>query len=108
MKKKTQNEVDDIFRNGNCELLDLYKNTTTKMKFKCSCGSISEITINSFMAGCRCANCRNERLKKTNIERYGVEFTSQRTDIKEDLLSGFKKHSQEKKLTIDNVCNTFE
>lgn len=108
MKKKTQEEVENIFKDGDCQLLDTYKNTMSVMKFKCSCGNESEISLNSFMKGCRCINCRKDRLVNTNIERYGVEHTSQRESTKEKVLSGLKEHIAEKTLKIDNVRKFFE
>lgn len=108
MKKKTQEEVENIFKDGNCELLDTYKNTMSVMKFKCSCGNESEISLNSFMKGCKCINCRKDRLVNTNIERYGVEHTSQRESTKDKVLAGFRKHIEEKKHTVEDIRKIFE
>jgi hypothetical protein len=103
VRKKTQAEVYDIFKNGNCELIDEYKNSMTKMKFKCSCGEISEISLNSFNAGCRCINCREKRLNETNMNKYGVAYVSQRPETKESTLAGIKKYIEDKKHTIESI-----
>jgi hypothetical protein len=45
-KKLTYEEVYTRFKEQNCELLDKeYKNSRTKLKYKCSCGNISFILL---------------------------------------------------------------
>ena len=51
-------EVKEIFKKGGCELLqDEYVSNLTPVKYKCSCGSESSITLNNFMKGSRCKSC---------------------------------------------------
>ena len=51
--------VYNYFKEHKCELLDTeYKNYDTKMKYKCNCGNISNITFDSFKQGTRCMNCK--------------------------------------------------
>lgn len=40
IRKFTQQEVEKIFENNNCKLLDNYKDARTSMKYKCVCGEI--------------------------------------------------------------------
>lgn len=65
-KKLTYEEVYTRFKEQNCELLDKeYKNSRTKLKYKCSCGNISFILLVDFMNGRRCNNCRIDRITST-------------------------------------------
>lgn len=51
-------EVKEIFKKGGCELLqDDYCSSLIPVKYKCSCGSESFITLNNFMKGSRCKIC---------------------------------------------------
>jgi len=51
-------DVYDQFEEQGCELLEKkYINNRTKMKYKCSCGNISEITFDYFKQGYRCEKC---------------------------------------------------
>lgn len=60
----TINEVKELFRQENCMLLEKdYINSTTKMKYQCSCGNESYITFSKFKQGQRCKRCVKERLK---------------------------------------------
>ena len=65
-------------------------------RFKCTCGNIIERNSNRIPKSCGCKkqyyiinaricnNCkeRQNKIKETNIERYGVEYSSQNQDIK--------------------------
>ena len=76
----------------------------------CSCGhpDIQQIKIADLKRGGRCPNCRNERLKATNMIRYGYEFVSQRPDKKESALSGIRKHIAEKKHTLEELIEFYQ
>lgn len=73
----------------------------TNISYMCRCGS-KEIIVKSFRVmwrngGAFCLECmakqRLENFKKTNMERYGKEFISQREDIKQQIIeSNIKKH----------------
>lgn len=74
MKKLTQEQVEKIFLDEGCELLDVYVNQRTKVKYRCSCGELSVITISDFKTGRRCG-CGN---KKHGIERrFEIEEVKQ-------------------------------
>lgn len=78
----------------------------------CSCGNTEPFTTTYCMFaqnGKRCNACRLNRMKKTNLERHGYEFVSQRPEMKESTLSGFRKYVQEeKKLTFSEVQAYFK
>lgn len=47
--------VKQHFKDNECELLeDTYINARTRMKYKCNCGNISNITLSDFKSGNRC------------------------------------------------------
>lgn len=80
MKKYTLEYVGQYFKDHDCKLLEEeYKNNSTKMKYMCSCGNISEISFASFKKGSRCKKCGtkrgSEKLKFTleHVEQYFEE-----------------------------------
>ncbi len=67
MKRKTINEVRDIFKSNNCQLLETtYINNRTPMRYKCYCGRIDYIRLDNFQKGSRCGECGREKTKKSN------------------------------------------
>ena len=64
-----------FFKDNDCELLETeYKNSKTKMRYKCSCGDISYINFNNFRQGKRCKKCGIEkRVKKQKHTFKSVE-----------------------------------
>lgn len=79
-------EVDKIFKDGDCELLSNeidYKNAYSLLRYKCSCGNISSISLTKFQQGHRCLECLDTRRKKTNIKRFNVEHPMHNSEIKE-------------------------
>jgi len=86
-------EVKEYFEKHGCTLLEEeYKDTLTKMKYKCKCGNISEIRYSSFQQGCRCKKCGGtEKLIYSDVkafyEKQGCEllendYTNNRTKMK--------------------------
>tara|TARA_Y100000034_G_scaffold104648_1_gene131348 strand:+ start:10623 stop:11318 length:696 start_codon:yes stop_codon:yes gene_type:complete len=66
MKKKSYEEVKQIFSSKGCELLeDKYKNNSTKMVFICKCGNAHEITLNQFLKSPKCNKCGIKQMKKS-------------------------------------------
>jgi hypothetical protein len=63
----TQAQVEQIFRDGGCELLGEYVSSRAKMKYRCSCGQVSEISVNNFQKGHRCWDCG---VKKRSSENH--------------------------------------
>lgn len=70
-KRLTYKYVQNYFKEHGCELLEKeYKNSHTKMKYRCMCGDISEICFNSFKAGSRCQNCGGNK-------KYSLKYVSE-------------------------------
>jgi len=58
LKKLTIDQAKEVFVNGGCELLeDNYENNHTAMRYRCSCGNSSKITLSDFKTGKRCKAC---------------------------------------------------
>lgn len=72
MKKHTFEYVKQYFEDHGCELLEEeYKGVNIKMKYKCSCGNISEICFNKFKMGRRCSICgKNKRHIIREVKQY--------------------------------------
>lgn len=59
----TIDEVKKRFLECSCVLLENeYIHAHTKMRYICSCGNEAKITLNNFMNGCRCNNCKCKKL----------------------------------------------
>ena len=57
-KKYTLEEVKEIFAKRNCELLATsYEGFSVPLKYKCSCGNISNISLGNFKHGNSCFQC---------------------------------------------------
>ena len=57
-EKYTYEYMKKFFSDRNCELLETsYKDVFEKMRFKCSCGNVSQIRFISFKRGCKCVEC---------------------------------------------------
>jgi hypothetical protein len=83
--KYTYEEVKSYFEEQGCELLsDTYIGSTTKLKYRCICGNVSEIEYRNFRQGGRCKECSRKRANETNRKNHGGELYFQ-TD-------GFKTH----------------
>jgi len=60
-----------IFKDGGCKLLEKkYIQCKTPMKYKCTCGGISKITIQSFINGRRCKQCAINNSRYSYQEVY--------------------------------------
>jgi hypothetical protein len=76
--KYTFEYVKGYFKEKNCELLSIeYKNGDIPLKYKCECYNISKISFMSFLSGCRCRKCGEEKKIITNNEKYGVDHVMQ-------------------------------
>ena len=74
-KKYTLEYVKEFFKEQECELLEKeYKNNSTKMRYRCSCGDISEIIFKDFIRGQRCMKCKgSEKLTFDYVYNYFKE-----------------------------------
>jgi hypothetical protein len=98
------------FEKRNCKLLSTeYLSNKNSLDFICKCNNKDKITYQNLKKGGLCKICSTnnkiEKCKATNIEKYGVEYTSQRTDIKESMS---KKLKQPKKFNYEIVKSFFE
>jgi glutathione peroxidase-family protein len=110
------NNIKQIFSNAGCELLSQYINRRTKVKYKCNCGNVAEIRIDSFQAGTRCRGCLSQRIKDAlvengasekkkanNLEKHGVEHYFKTEEFKEK-----SKKTLQEKYGVDNVSKNPE
>ena len=65
--KRTTKEVADYFKEQGCELLGEYTGVMNKMKYRCLCGQISEISWNNFTKGKRCG-CGSKIRQRYSID----------------------------------------
>lgn len=72
-RKYTIDDIKIMFETQGKELLETnpFRNSITPMKYKCSCGEISSITLSNFLKGKDCFHCGNikisESKKNSNI-----------------------------------------
>ena len=104
-------DVKRIFESVKCTLVSKeYKSNKKLLDYFCSCGykEIQKITLDALNRGLRCKNCRQERMKATNMERFGYEYISQDPKKKQAVLKGMLKHTEEKKHTIDDLKEIYK
>ncbi len=93
-KKHTLEYVKEFFEEQGCELLETeYKNYTTKMKYRCSCGNISKIHFGNFKNGRRCNKCgckRRGEAKKFKLGYVKQFFKDNKCELLE---SSYKNNS---------------
>ena len=107
----TYDVVKQLFTDAECTLVSKeYTSSKKKLDYMCSCGhpDVQQITIADLKRGIRCPNCRTERMKATNMVRYGCQFNSQRPEIKEAALSGIMKYIAEKKHTLEELIEFYK
>jgi hypothetical protein len=107
----TIEEVKETIELSGCKLISKEYNTNKlPLELLCSCGNNKsfKIRLDAFKKGIRCAECREERTKATNLVRHGVEYVSQRENKKLSSCSGMLKHVLAKKHTIDKLKPLFE
>lgn len=79
-------QIKKDFAECGCELLitpDEYKNNKDKLRFRCVCGSESEIVHNDIKRGRLCMNCKINRSRETSMLIYGVDNPSKSDKIKD-------------------------
>jgi len=70
--KYTIEQVQEIFKEQNCELLSReFKRVHDILDYKCKCGNVSKISLSSFLYGCRCKECGNK--KRGNNIKYSYK-----------------------------------
>ena len=89
-KRVKWNVIEDYFEDQECTLLtkeEEYSSNNEKLRYICNCGDIGETSWKRFKSGSRCINCKDERMRNTNIERYGTENVFQSDEIKDKIRS---------------------
>lgn len=82
-KKYTYQEVYNIFKLKNCELLSLeYINNSSLLKYICKCGNTSEINLSNFLKGTMCEECYRESCKGENNHHWNPNLTEEDRIIK--------------------------
>lgn len=107
----TYEAVQQLFTDAECTLISKeYTSSKKKLDYLCSCGhpDIQQIKIADLKRGGRCPNCRTDRMKATNMERYGCEFNAQRPEIKEAALSGIMSYIADKKNKIEDLKEIYK
>lgn len=69
MGKREQNSIDkhnkisEVFKKHNCELFSTkYSGERKKMKFRCSCGRVSYISLRTFLYSYKCRYCTKQKI----------------------------------------------
>lgn len=112
-KKHSQEYVNKIFKDGGGECLDIYKDSYTPLKFKCSCGNIDKIYLHNFKKGCRCNSCaiKTTKLKLSGSNHYNWNPNREQVELNKKIhkaskyiikdclkLLGLKKNSKTEEL----------
>lgn len=83
-KKLTYKYVFNYFKENNCDLLETdYINNSTKMKYKCICGTVAEVHFNNFKHGRRCIECKRKKLSEIKFGENNHMWNSNRNEIKD-------------------------
>ena len=70
-KEYSVEEVEQIFAEQGCELLqDYYQGVGVSVKYRCSCGKVSKITLGNFKKGSRCKECGLKKMTGSNNPRW--------------------------------------
>jgi hypothetical protein len=62
-----------MFEDAGCKQLTRYVNRKTRIRYICSCGNISETTIDAFKTGGRCRECLPKRIENAMRASFYVE-----------------------------------
>lgn len=103
-QKLSYKEIYDYFKSQGCELLsEEYINAKIKMKYKCNCGNISEISYDNFKQGRRCEKCRYKRMAK-NRKKYTYKFVKNIFDQNNCILLTNKNEYDNGVKKLDYIC----
>jgi 5-methylcytosine-specific restriction endonuclease McrA len=104
-RKYSLKDIQKIFREGGCQLLSKeYNNTQQKLSYVCSCGSISEITLNHFREGKRCKFCQSKRFSvKVKGRKINGSLTEEERERKRNMSGTWSRNVKERdKYTCQN------
>lgn len=83
MRKKTYEEVKNLFTQHGYELLETeYKDNKQKLEYKCKCGNICRVSVHKIGSRIPCKNCGLEKRKENAMEKYGVDNIAQLDSVK--------------------------
>lgn len=75
-------EVEALLKRGNVKALSEYKGLNHKMKVEClGCGHRWAAWATNLSRSKSCFHCGQEKLRRNNLEKYGVESSIQRSDV---------------------------
>lgn len=98
-EKLTFDFVYKFFEKHNCRLLENeYKNSKTKMKYKCECGNISYIKYDHFKTGVRCVDCGRD--KASNASKTFKEYTFNSGEVRK--IQGYEN------LALDEITKIYK
>jgi len=90
-RKYSIEDVRIIFNKESCELLSKrYEYSYKNLKYKCSCGEISFITLDRFIKGQRCKKCGINKISGENSYNWNKNLTKEDRIIKRNYLA-YKK-----------------
>jgi hypothetical protein len=101
MIKYKLDQVIEIFKNNNCELLSkTYKNNTTELDFKCKCNNNVKMSFKKYLVQLCCNECHKKTL--TRIFKYDFDYVKKYfQDNNCELLS---KEYKDNKSDLDYIC----
>jgi hypothetical protein len=72
----THEQVKNIFANAGCELLSQYYTAREAVQYRCSCGTISFISLEHFLQWRRCKKCGQQKSiqKRTLSQEYVTQY----------------------------------
>lgn len=96
--------IRELFKNEKCKLLEKsYHNSTTPMKYICTCGNVSCISLSSFLRGTRCNKCGNMK----SSEKQRLDFNIILKEFKNRgciLLSKRKEYKNKESTKLKFLC----
>lgn len=72
-RKLKQNDIENEFKSKNCELLSIFKNSQTKITYKCHCGGINTTYYHSFKNDHGCKKCKIINLSGPNNYKWNPD-----------------------------------
>ena len=99
-------DVRAMFEREGCKLVSTeYFGSKLPLLYMCNCGStfVHTTSAQAFRLGSRCPECKQDRLKRTMLDRYGVAHMTQIPEKKAEMLRGIMAYVDDKRYTLDEV-----
>lgn len=107
-------DVAKLLRRGRARALSPYRGLNQKMTVECrKCGYCWDAWATSLSKGKACPECARDRIRATNLKKYGVEYSNQRPEVKAKIRQtmldryGVKHALQNKELFNKNLKSSF-